>query len=240
MSEDGFMREMKRRRYILAFIITIALFFLGFFLGFTMDLKRVDYFDKLNSAQKLNIQSLQLQYELLKGDAVQDRCGAFKFLFDKYIIELEENRARLDSYSKQSNIIASDFENLKREYVISQINFWYISRNFQASCPNSSDFATVLYFFSNDQKCPDCGDQGTVLDYYKSVLKQSLLIFSFDETFADNEPLIKMLEQVYDVKEYPTIVVNNKAYSGFVGKQNLTKILCSQYDSDATRKEICY
>jgi len=234
------MRDMKRRRYLLAFVITAALFALGFFFGFMMDLKRVDYFDKLNSAQKLNIQSLQLQYELLKGDAVQDRCGAFKFLFDKYITELEQNRARLDSYSKQADIIASDFENLKREYVLSQINFWYISRNFKASCPNSSDFVTILYFFSNDQKCPDCGGQGEVLDYYKSVLKQNLLIFSFDETFADKEPLIKMLEQIYDIKDYPTIVVNSKAYTGFVRKENLTNILCSQYDSASIKNEICY
>jgi hypothetical protein len=233
------MRDMKRRRYILAFIITAALFSLGFFFGFVMDLKRVDYFDKANSEQKLNIQSLQLQYELLKGDAVQDRCGAFKFLFDKYIIELEDNRARLDSYSKQSDVITADFETLKREYILSQINFWYISRNFRSSCPNSSDFITIMYFFSNNQKCPDCGAQGTVLDYYKSVLKQNLLIFSFDETFADKEPLIKMLEQIYDVKDYPTIVINNRAYPGFVGKENLSSILCSQYQNESIKNEIC-
>ena len=94
------MRDMRRRRYLIAFIIAAALFFLGFFFGFLMDIKRVDYFDRLSSEQQLNIRSLQLQYELLQGDGVRDRCGAFRFLFDKYISELENNRARLDYYTK--------------------------------------------------------------------------------------------------------------------------------------------
>jgi hypothetical protein len=233
------MRNFKKRRYIFAAIITIALFFLGFFFGFVMDLKRVDYFDKVSSAQQLNIRSLQLQYELLKGDAFQDRCSAFKFMFDKFILELENNRVRLDQYSKQSQVITEDFDSLKREYILSQINFWYISRNFKESCTNTSDFVTVLYFFSDDQKCPMCGDQGTVLNYYKSVLKQNLLIFSFDETFADKESLITMLEQIYDVKSYPTLVINNKAYSGYMDKENLTQVLCKEYKSENITRQIC-
>jgi hypothetical protein len=233
------MRDFKKRRYIFAAIVTMALFFLGFFFGFIMDLKRVDYFDKAGSVQQLNIRSLQLQYELLKGDAFQDRCSAFRFMFDKFILELENNRVRLDQYSRQSDIITEDFDILKREYALSQINFWYISRNFKESCTNASDFVTVLYFFSDDQKCPMCGDQGTVLDYYKSILKQNLLVFAFDETFADKESLITMLEQVYDVKSYPTIVINNKAYPGFMSKESLGQILCEEYLSENITREIC-
>jgi hypothetical protein len=233
------MRDMKKRRYLFAFIIASALFFLGFFFGFLIDLKRVDYFDQLNSAQELNIRSLQLQYELLKGDAVNNSCGAFQFLFNKYITELENNRERLDSYSKQSEVKTENFDTLKRQYVLSQINFWAIARNFKKACYNSSDFVTILYFFSNNQVCPDCDNQAIVLNYYKSALKDNLLIFSFDDQFSQTEPLISMLEGVYDVKSYPTLVINNKAYSGLIGKENLSVILCSEYQSNDTRTEIC-
>jgi hypothetical protein len=233
------MRDMKKRRYLFAFIIAAALFFLGFFFGFIMDLKRVDYFDKMNADQQLNIRSLQLQYELLKGDGVQERCSAFRFLFDKYIVELENNRARLDSYSRQSEVVVEEFDILKRQYVLSQINFWYIARSFKEACPNSSDFVTALYFYSNNDICPDCENQATVLNYYKSLLKENLLIFSFDDQFSETEPLIGMIEGIYDVKNYPTLVVNNKAYSGFVAKENLSEILCQSYKSDELVKEIC-
>jgi hypothetical protein len=233
------MRDMKRRRYVLAFIIAAALFFLGFFFGFIMDLKRVDYFDQMNSEQQLNIRSLQLQYELLKGDGIQERCGAFRFLFDKYITELENNRARLDAYSKQSEVKVEEFDTLKRQYVISQINFWYIARNFKEACPDSSDFVTILYFYSNNDVCPDCDSQATVLNYYKSILKENLLIFSFDDQFSQTEPLISLIEGIYDIKNYPTLVINNIAYQSFVPKENLSVVLCSEYKSENITKEMC-
>jgi hypothetical protein len=233
------MRDMKKRRYVLAFIIAAALFFLGFFFGFIMDLNRVSYFDQMNSEQQLNIRSLQLQYELLKGDGIQERCGAFRFLFDKYINELENNRARLDSYSKQSEVKVEEFDTLKRQYVISQINFWYIAMNFKEACPNSSDFVTILYFYSNNQVCPDCDSQATVLNYYKTILKDNLLIFSFDHQFSQTEPLIGLLEGIYSVKSYPTLVVNNKAHEGLLSKGNLSDILCAQYSSKNITDEIC-
>lgn len=233
------MRDMKRRRYVLAFIIAAALFFLGFFLGFIMDLNRVSYFDQMNSEQQLNIRSLQLQYELLKGDGIQERCGAFRFLFDKYITELENNRARLDAYSKQSEVKVEEFDTLKRQYVISQINFWYIARNFKEACPNSSDFVTIIYFYSNNQVCPDCDNQATILNYYKSILKENLLIFSFDDQFSQTEPLIGLLEGIYDVKSYPGLIINNNVYQSFVSKENLSLTLCSEYKNESIKKEIC-
>lgn len=233
------MRDMKKRRYLFAFIIAAALFFLGFFFGFLIDLKRVDYFDQLNSAQELNIRSLQLQYELLKGDTVNNSCSAFQFLFNKYITELENNRERLDSYSKQSEVKTENFDTLKRQYVLSQINFWAIARNFKKACPDSSDMVTVLYFFSNNKVCPTCDNQATVLNYYKSTLGDNLLIFSFDDQFSQTEPLISMLEGIYDVKSYPTLVINNKVYPDLIGKENLSNILCSEYQSNETRTEIC-
>jgi len=233
------MRDMKRRRYVLAFIIAAALFFLGFFFGFIMDINRVSYFDQMNSEQQLNIRSLQLQYELLKGDGIQERCGAFRFLFDKYITELENNRARLDAYSKQSEVKVEEFDTLKRQYVLSQINFWYIARSFKEACPNSSDFVTIMYFYSNNQICPDCDSQATILNYYKSILKENLLIFSFDDQFSQTEPLIGLLEGIYDIKSYPGLVINSNIYQSFVPKENLSLTLCSEYKNDSIKKEIC-
>jgi hypothetical protein len=232
-------RDMKKRRYLFAFIIAAALFFMGFFFGFLMDLSRVNYFDKFNSVQELNLRSLQLQYELLKGDTANNSCGAFQFLFNKYITELENNRERLDAYGRQSEVKTEEFDALKRQYVLSQITFWDIAKKFKQACPDSSDFVTVLYFFSNNQACPECDNQATVLNYYKSTLKDNLLIFSFDDQFSQTEPLISMLEGIYNVKAYPTIVVNNKAYSGFVNKENLSRALCKEYGTSDAGKGLC-
>ena len=69
-------------------------------------------------------------------------------MFDNSIIELENNRERLDNYNKQSKVKQGDFDLLLREYTISQINFWLIAKNLKSSCSNSSDFVTIIYFYS--------------------------------------------------------------------------------------------
>jgi len=233
------MRDLNKRKYLFAFIITSAIFFLGFFFGFLMDLKRVDYFQTVNEVQKINIRSLQLQNELLKNGASTNQCGAFRFMFDRTLIELENTRGRLELYNQQSKINKEEFDLIKREYTLSQINFWYISKSLKESCTNASDFVTVIYFFSDKKKCPECENQATVLDYYKSILQENLLIFSIDEEFESQEPIITLLKYSYNINEYPTLIINNKVYNTTVSKEEMKDILCSQYKTNVTRSIIC-
>lgn len=222
-----------------AFIITAAIFFIGFFFGFLMDLQRVNYFTDMNNVETLNIKSLELQQQLLKDNAFDNQCNAFRFMFDKAIVELENNRDRLENYNLQSKVKQADFDLLMREYTISQINFLSIAKNLKTSCANSSDFVTVLYFYSDQATCPMCENQATVLDYYKMHLKQNILIFAINEKMDKTEPLIALLKNVYNVTKYPTLVVENDVYSGYIDKDALNKILCGQYKSNDTRSLIC-
>jgi hypothetical protein len=233
------MRPFSKRRYLFAFIITTAIFFLGFFFGFLMDLQRVDYFQSINDVNKLNIRSLELQNDLVRGGEWSNQCNAMRFMFDKAITELETNRDRLETYDHQSKVRQSDFDTIKREYVLSQINFWEIARNLKVSCPNSSDFISIIYFFSSKEKCPDCTAQAPVLNYYKEQLKENLLIFSIDEQFESQEPLITLLKTAYGVDSYPTLLIQNTTYRRLVGKEEMADLLCSLYQSDKTRSVVC-
>jgi hypothetical protein len=233
------MRILQKRRYLFAFIITAAIFFIGFFFGFLMDIKRADYFNDMNNIQKLNIRSLELQQQLLKDNAFNDQCNAFRFMFDKAIIELENNRDRLENYNEQSNVKQADFELLFREYTISQINFLSIAKTLKTSCANSSGFVTVLYFYSDQTTCPSCENQAVVLNYYKMHLKQNILIFAINEKLDKTEPLIELLKNVYNITQYPTLVVENDVYPGYIDKTQMNKILCENYQSNETRDLIC-
>ncbi|GIU68873.1 MAG: hypothetical protein KatS3mg002_0109 [Candidatus Woesearchaeota archaeon] len=232
------MRDYKRRRYLFAFIISASIFALGFFFGFLMDLQRIDYFTSLNEIQKINLRSIQLQYELLQNIDTGNQCKAFRFVFDSAIQELEKNRERLESYERQSTVRKEDFNMLKREYTLSQINFWQISKNFKKTCPDDSDFVTVLYFFSDTKNCPDCEKQAAVLNYYKDKLNENLLIFAIDETFEDKESLIKLLKQAYEINSYPSIIIGEKKY-GLLTSQDMREILCNIYSDESTKSKVC-
>jgi len=233
------MRKFEKRKYVIAFIITLAIFLLGFFLGFVMDLQRVNYFQEITDKQKLDLTSLQLQYELAQEEPFSESCGAFEVLFQRFMIDLEDNRIRIDNYYEQADVKKEDFQNLKREYMISQIKFWQISRNLKKFCPQNYDFVTVIYFYSDDSSCADCSSQANVLDYYKRVLKDNILIFSIDETFKDREPIIELFKATYNITQYPTLIINVKAYSPLMDKTQLKEILCREYSSPDVKQQLC-
>lgn len=233
------MRDFKKRRYLFALIITAAIFSLGFFFGFLMDIQRVDYFKVINEEQKMNIRSIQLQYDLIDYINTGNQCEAFRFVFDKAIQELELNRERLEIYDQQSSVKKQDFDMLRREYTLSQINFWQISNRLKSSCPNSSDFVTIIYFFSDTSKCPICEKQASVLNYYKAQFNENLLIFAIDETFENKESLITLLKQAYGITDYPTLIIEGNKYQGFIDEVELKKILCNEYMTNLTKDGIC-
>ncbi len=225
------MRKVNKRRYLLAFIISAAIFFIGFFFGFLMDLQRINYFQEVNDVNQINIRSLQLQSEWVKSSTGPNQCAASRVIFNKAIIELEQNRERLELYDQQSKVRSTDFEMLKRQYTLSQINFLIIAKNLKEFCPNSSDFVTVIYFYSDNAKCPECADQATVLNYYKTLLKENLLIFAIDEQLESQEPIIGILKQTYGVSSYPTLVVGDTVLNTYVDKEKMRSILCTDYNA---------
>jgi thiol-disulfide isomerase/thioredoxin len=231
-------RRPSYRRYILAFIITSAIFFIGYFFGFLMESSRADYFISQNELHKLNIRSLQLQNEIIKDNLLNDQCTAFKYVFDSAVQELERSRQRIEQYQAQSKVRREEFDVIKREYILSQLNFWQISKKISLQCPESSDFVTVIYFFSDEENCPQCDSQAIVLDYFKAQLSEDILIFSIDERMESDEPIIGLLKDAYSIGSYPSIIVEDETY-GFLNKEDFSKIICEGYKSPALKEIAC-
>ncbi|MDI3544253.1 MAG: hypothetical protein PWQ28_534 [Candidatus Woesearchaeota archaeon] len=230
-------RRINRRRYFVAFLFTASVFFLGYFFGFLMENTRLDYFQQSYEQQEVGFRSLQLQYQLAESNLLKNQCGAIKELFDIYIKDLENTRERLESYSQESQLKEEEFELMKRKYTISQINFWYIANLLKESCPEQSDFVTILYFYGDEKDCPRCNEQATILDYYKLKLNERLLIFALDSNFEE-EPTIQLLMSTYNVSSLPGLVVDSKTY-GFLTKEELGKILCRKIEDEEARSKIC-
>lgn len=220
-------RDYERNKYATVFILTLAIFAIGLFLGTLMDNQRTKYFLEYNEIQKQNIRSMQLQFELNNLNIGKDQCLKTKSLFDYYLVELEDNRERLNTYVKEAKIAGDDFEILKRDYVLSQLNFWMLTMEMKNNCPDYSNFSTIIYFYSSKEKCPTCADQGFNLDYYKLKLKNDLLIFAIDEQFGQTEPMIDMLKDIYMIKDFPTLIINGEKYEGLITQVELNEILCN-------------
>ena len=218
------MRVTNTKIFLGALILTTAIFVMGLLLGLVIEGKRVEYIEKSSQTQKLDFESLKLQLLYLSSLEGVESCPAFSASLSMNIRETEKTRERLEGYLTDGVAYNDEFTILKREYVISQLNYWILARKTKKLC--NSDFVTVLYFYS--KKCPDCENQGFILDYLKKLFGDRLLIFALDQEFAE-EPMIQVIASAFNVSESPTIVVEDKVLSGFREKEQLLEVICDKY-----------
>ena len=222
-------RELNKKRYIIAALLTGFIFILGLMLGLVIEGKRVQYIESMNRIEKLDYSSLQLQYAYIDQLSQEKNCDAVSKTFEKNIIQLENTRERLENYEQNANLNKKDLHALKREYIIAQLNYWLLAKRIKKIC--NRDLVAILYFYSTKEKCPDCGKQAFILTYLKQQFKDKLLIFSFDSTYKD-EPMIGMLKDQYGINKYPTLVIEEEVFGGFIPKDEILKTICSSYKED--------
>jgi hypothetical protein len=223
------LRKFKRERYIMAAIITIIIFSLGFVLGLVIEGKRADYISNLDREQKIDFSSLQLQFTYINQLAEEKNCEALVKSFDVNIENLDAARIKLESYDQNSKINKEEFQALQREYTISELNYWLFAEKTEKIC--STEQSTILYFFSDKEKCPDCDAQAFILTYLKKRFKEKLLVFSLDERIK--EPIIEILKKTYNINIYPTLIINDKKFEGGItSKDTIIQEICKNYNPD--------
>ncbi len=223
-------RVVSREKYIFAGLIVMGIFFLGFLLGFVIDMKRAEYIQKEGRINSMDFNSLQLQYAFIDQLSQEKNCDAVSKLFDSSIDQLEAARIKLEGYDVNAKINKDEFQLLKRDYIQAQIRYWLLSKKRSEICQD--DTVNLLYFFSDPKECPECDNQAFVLTYLKMKFKNKLLNFVFDSKIND-EPMVELLMKSYDVKTFPTVIVNDKKFEGFVSKEVLLKELC-EYSRNKT------
>jgi hypothetical protein len=225
-----------RERYVAAAIITTIIFALGFTLGLVGDNLRADYVQNQLVEQKIDRESSQMQYNYISSLEAQQFCPAIIKNFNDNLATLDDTRFRLQTYIRDNTLGQKSFDLLKREYTLEQIRYWFLSKKAQETC--NKGFTRVLYVYAGEDECDDCEDQQTVLLYFKQLLEQDLLIFSIDSAFVQ-EPMIELLMSSYNVTEFPTIVVNEQAYSGYQDRDEFQTALCLAQANSSRELPFC-
>ncbi|HIG97876.1 TPA: conjugal transfer protein TraF [Candidatus Woesearchaeota archaeon] len=225
------MRDIRKRRYVLAGVLTLMVFVLGLLVGLVIEGKRVEMITGASQELKVDIGSLQLQYAFIGQLAQVGNCGAFTKTFDKNLDSLESTRIKLAGYQNDASVNRREFDLLRRTYILSQVEYLLLSMKSKELC--GTDVVNMVYFFSRD--CTSCDDQSFVLSFLKQKFNERLFIFGFDASF-EQEPLLELLETTYNVTSFPTTIISDDRYVGFMSKDNLTQTICGLYKS---RPEYC-
>jgi hypothetical protein len=218
-------------RHLGVLSLTLLIFFLGVFIGGNVEDQRVDsLYNKLQEQdleyQNIVTESNYLEYLVISAEMNDSSvtCDQVKGSYFTSITNLDDSRIRLEEYINTASVNEEEYFRLKSHYENVQIQYFTLANRISSLC--SDDLNTILFFYDEKKTCPECEDQGIILDYVKKVLKDDVLIFSLD---IQKKGPIQLLAQTYDayVSELPVIVINGKTY-GFSSYEEIFTILCDQ------------
>jgi len=175
--------------------------------------------------------SVNEQLEIIKRGVVEIISEEeLRRKLEKSIKDLSKSLDTIANYKQDSKFNSKDFDVLSRRYLLDNLNYWLLSKKSKELC--GYDTVNILYFFNS--QCDVCPNQGIVLTYFKNKLGDRLLVFPINTDLVQDESMISLLLNVYNITEYPSIVIDEDVYKGVISTEDMHKILCEKYNLNET------
>lgn len=211
---------------ISAALISALLFFTGIAVGITINEQKTSFLRERITDLNSELESFQLEFLLLDTFGENASCPLLKARVGEVNQESYELGQKLVSYEETSKFRDdTELTDIKKAYYRSLIRYWLLNRKVEEACGERT--LNVIFFFV--ARCPACDDQATVLDYYKSVLRDDILIFTLNADVKD--PFIETLRKFYSIESYPSLVVDGIKRENFRSKEDLKREFCGSHPS---------
>lgn len=207
------------QKYLLAFIITAAIFGTAFYLTTRLDARRLADIRTTQEAISINILSTETQFELL-GNLDCDAISANPILSE----ELNNLAGRLSVAEENLGQDDAEVIQIKKQYSLLEMKDYLLMKQISEKCPKVKP-VSILYFYSNQGDCQDCARQGEVLTYLRQNYP-TLRVYSFDYNLELGALRTLITLAGIDGARLPAIVVNDKkpAY-GFRSLDDMEKLI---------------
>ena len=213
-------KQLDSTTIISAVIISALLFIGGVVVGYSINREKLSAIESDMSDVTRAVENFQLQFlffDVLGENAACPLLIATVADINKASYEIGSRLTAQDSPDQIQDY--TEYVNLKREYSRVLVSYWLLANKLKETCKSNAN--TIIYFYSKD--CLACDDQGFILSYLKSKEEEDLLIFALDAEL--DEPSLKALKEYYNVKEFPTLIINGAVYGGFQSEQELRNAL---------------
>ncbi len=201
-----YMKYRDLQKYLVAFVITAAIFGTAFYITTRLDRARIADIQATEQSIAIDILSTETQFDLM---GTLD-CATIKqnpVLSD----ELNSLASRLSIAEQNLGSDNSQVIQLKQQYSLLEIKDYLLMRQITQKCGLKPLY--VLYFYSNSGDCPDCTRSGDVLTYLRQQYP-TLRIYSFDYhlDLSALRTLISLskLQDVSASGGLPAFIINNR------------------------------
>ena len=189
------------QKYILAFVITAAIFGTAFYIASRFDNQRIAEIRTTEANISIDILSSETQFELL-GNVDCKTLAQNPVLSD----ELNNLASQLQVAEQNLGTTNPEVIQLKQQYSLLEIKDYVLLQNITNKCGGKPVY--VLYFYSNSGDCPECNQMGDVLTYLRNQYP-GLRVYSFDY-HLDLSALatLKTLNKLSGT--LPAMIINNR------------------------------
>ncbi len=207
--------------FVKTFIMTLGVFVIGFFLGSSLERSLTADLSAKIGAIENSIQDIELEALYLLTSS-NSSCVFLDDVVRRTNNNLDEISTQLSSYDEKNIVFTNvDLVNIKSRYTSLLIKDWLLQNSIREKCGTNS--ISVLYFYKREG-CPECIVQGNILTVLKGHFREKVMIFPLDHDLGVSS--VGLLENNYNITKFPSVVVNEKVYTGTVGFEGLRESVC--------------
>jgi thiol-disulfide isomerase/thioredoxin len=190
------------QKYVLAFLITAAIFGTSFYIVQRIDAQRIADIRATEESISIDILSSETQFDLL-GSLDCKTIAENPVLSD----QLNSLASRLSIAEQNLGSTNKEVVQLKQQYSLLEIKDYLLLQQIAQKCKLKPVF--VLYFYSNQGDCPDCSRTGEELSYLRQKYP-GLRVYSFDYNL-DLSALRTLMALQKLSGPLPAFIINNRA-----------------------------
>ncbi len=218
----GIKRSFSWKLFAVAFVISGLLFALGVLLGLQIS-------QQANAQMLFELEALQSQtrelelFSLLQADSLEGNaskfCSHFHEQLGKFGDETAKFGVRLEALEKKRGADDPLTKKLRADYSVMEIRDFLLIKQLNSKCEKR--IPAVIYFYTNIQ-CPACTQQGLVLRELKRI-RPDVQIYQLNSDL--DTPVIGSIIAIYEIKEYPSLLVGGAVLGGFQPKDEILAAL---------------
>jgi len=199
--EKRIMEERKPQwdRMLLAALIAALLFTLGLLLGHLMSLYTKSNTEILTQSVYNDLMETQIQKDLLNEYPCSDQ--GLTLLSGR----LDNIGSTLDLLEKRLGIENEEVLNIKRMYILLQLNHYLLEEKRNKEC--FSNDTLIFFFYSNVDSSQKGTDIANILQYARTNYR-NIKVYSFDNQIKLDA--IEVMKTEYNITALPVVVINSK------------------------------
>ncbi|QQR92409.1 MAG: hypothetical protein IPJ89_04610 [Candidatus Iainarchaeum archaeon] len=121
------------------------------------------------------------------------------------------------------NTLDNQYQLARQRFQSANAQLYFSLKRYELKCPRNELRQPILYFYSDNEGCIDCGVQAQVLDQLRETCSHKLQIFAFP--IEGGIVPIELLVKDYNILTAPTLVIDENKYEGVQSPSALNGVL---------------